>query len=65
MADKSGEANRRKAFAGKYSHLRAVPFHTKGFKSNEPTPTLAAARQMAGYNQRLIDSQRPTPSVTQ
>jgi len=65
MAEKSVAANRRKSFAGKYNHLRAVRFETKGFKSNEPTPSLAKAAEMHGYNKRLIASQRPTPSVSQ
>lgn len=65
MAEKSGEANRRKSYAGKYSHLRAIRFETKGFKSNAPIPSVPEARAMADYNRRLVNGQRPTPSVSQ
>lgn len=63
-AAKSNEADSNKRIAGRLSHLRAVRFETKGFRSNEKTPTIAAAAKMAGDNARAKGGLRPTPSVS-
>lgn len=60
----AGERNKRNAVATRLSYLRNARFETKGFKSNDPVPSLEEARQMADYNRRLINGQRPTPSVS-
>ena len=62
-AAKSNQQNKAKEAAKRLAHLRNARFETKGFKSNERTPTLDEARSMHGFNLRLINEQRPQPSV--
>lgn len=64
-ANKGAEKAKNAAIAGRLSHLRSAKFVTQGFKSNEPTPTISAARKMAGANARLYASLTPTPSIRQ
>lgn len=60
----SNERNKNQAMAGRIAYLRNAKFETKGFKSNEPIPSLAEARQMHAYNVRLINSQTQQPRRT-
>lgn len=62
---KSNQRNKNQAIAQRLAHLRNAKFVTKGFGSNERVPTMLEARKMAGYNLRLINEQKPQPSVRQ
>lgn len=56
MAEKSAQKARNSAAAGRMKDLRSTKFETRGFKSNEPVPSLSTARSMANDNRRLINN---------
>lgn len=63
MAIKAVEANKNSEAAGRMKHLREAKFETSGFRSNEPTPSVDRAREMASYNLRMYAKLRPIPSA--
>lgn len=60
---KSNEKNRNNAAAGRMAWSRDKVFKLEGFKSNEPVPSVSAARKMARHNLTVLDSQRPQPRL--
>lgn len=65
MADSKGASKGREkaknaSIAGALAHFRSHKFSTEGFKSNEPIPSLSAARKMASNNAKAIADQKPT-----
>lgn len=60
----SNQRNKSQEQAARLAYLRTAKFTTAGFPSNGPVPSLAEARKMNGYNLRLINAQKPTPSVS-
>jgi hypothetical protein len=56
MADKAVQKAKNSAAAGRMKNHRAVKFELKGFKTNDPTPTLANARSMAIENRRTMNN---------
>ncbi len=64
QVSKSNEQDRSQRAAARLAYLRTEKFVTEGFKSNEPTPTLSAARSMHSANLRAYRSLKPMPSVS-
>lgn len=57
--------NKDRERASRLAYLRSSRFALIGYPSNGPMPSLATARRDSRKNLRMIDEQRPMPSVSQ
>ncbi len=61
MAGKDAQRAKSQEMASRLAYLIPNTFEFEGFKSNEPTPSLAACRAMAARNVRKVQTLRQTP----